>query len=90
MSEDNNKTVSENNVKTVNENNKIIIEHNNIDDNSNDSDNNDNNNKNNNDDDDYEIKQINNCFKMIDKTKSFEEKINLLKGTDLNDYWHIK
>ena len=28
-------------------------------------------------DDDYEIKEINDCFKMIDKTKSFEEQINL-------------
>ena len=25
--------------------------------------------------DDYEIKQINYCFKMIDETKSFEEQI---------------
>ena len=32
-----------------------------------------------NDSNDYEIKQINDCFKMIDETKSFEEQINLLR-----------
>ena len=36
-------------------------------------------NENENENDDYEIKQINNCFKMIDKAKSFEEQINLLR-----------
>ena len=41
-------------------------------------------------DGDYEIKQINNCFKMIDESKSFEEQINLLTEIDLNEYWHIK
>ena len=84
--EDDNKIVSEDNNKIVSEdNNKIVIEYNNIDDdNSNDSNNNGSNN------DDYEIKQINNCFKMIDETKSFEEQINLLKGMDLSEYWHIK
>ena len=71
VSQDNNKTVSENNNTTLSENNnKILIEHNNMGD--------DNNNNNNNDDDDddhdYEIKQINNCLKMIDKTKSFRSK----------------
>ena len=40
---------------------------------------NENENENENENDDYEIKQINNCFKMIDKTKSFEEQINLLR-----------
>ena len=35
-----------------------------------------------NDSNDYEIKQINDCFKMIDETKSFEEQINLLRKTD--------
>ena len=47
--------------------------------------------ENENDDDDYEIKQINDCFKMIDETKSFEEQINLLrKIDDLNEYWHMR
>ena len=41
-------------------------------------------------DGDYEIKQINNCFKMIDESKSFEEQTNLLTEIDLNEYWHIK
>ena len=41
-------------------------------------------------DGDYEIKQINNCFKMIDESKSFEEQITLLTEIDLNEYWHIK
>ena len=43
-----------------------------------------------NDSDDNEIKQINDCFKMIDETKSFEEQINLLRKIDyLNEYWHM-
>ena len=29
--------------------------------------------------DDYKIKQLNNYFKMIGETKSFEEQINLFK-----------
>ena len=33
-----------------------------------------------NDDDDYEIKQINNCFKMIDETKSFEDQTDIIKN----------
>ena len=76
VAEDNNKIVAEDNNKTASENNnKIIIEHDNIDDDNS----NDNNNNGSNNDDDYEIKQINNCLKMIDETKSFEEQINLLK-----------
>ena len=43
-----------------------------------------------NDDDDYDIKQINDSFKMINETKSFEEQINLLREIDyLNEYWHM-
>ena len=42
------------------------------------------------DSDDYEIKQINDCFKMIDETKSFKEHINLLRKIDyLHEYWHM-
>ena len=45
----------------------------------------------NDDDDGYEIKQINNCFKMVYKTKSFEEQINLLrKMHELHEYWHMR
>ena len=96
MSEDNNKTVSKDNNKVVSEDNKtvgeddnkIVIEYNNTD---NDDNNNDNDNKNDNEnDDDYRIKEINNIFKKIDETKSFEEQINLLKEMDLGEYWHIK
>ena len=60
--------------------------------NENDDDNNKNNeNKNKNeDDDDYEIKQINDYFKMIDESISFEDQINLLKiMDDINRYWHM-
>ena len=35
------------------------------------------------------IKQLNDSLdKMIDKSKSFEEQIKLLKTKNLNDYWH--
>ena len=37
----------------------------------------------------YKIKQINNRFKTIDETKSFEEQIEILKTKDfLDKYWH--
>ena len=37
----------------------------------------------------YKIKQLNNYFKAIDKTKSFEEQIEILKAKDfLDEYWH--
>ena len=37
----------------------------------------------------YKIKQINNWFKKIDKTKTFEEQIEILKTIDfLDEYWH--
>ena len=52
--------------------------------------NNDNESVNDNDDEEYyKIKQINNWFKKIDKTKSFEEQIEILKTIDfLDEYWH--
>ena len=69
------KTILEFNQTIVNEdNNKILSEYNNIND-----DDNDNDNENDDDDDNYEVKQINNCFKKIDEAKPFEEQINLLK-----------
>ena len=61
-------------------NNIIVIEYNNI--NNNDNNNNDNKNDNKNNDDDCRIKEINNIFKNINKTKSFEEQTNLLKEMD--------
>ena len=54
--------------------------------------NNNNNNSNNNNDNnenDYKIKQLNDYFKMIYESKSFEDQINLLKKINyLNEYWH--
>ena len=45
------------------------------------------------DDDDelyYKIKQLNNWFKAIDETKSFEEQIKIPKKRDfLDEYWHF-
>ena len=39
----------------------------------------------------YEIKQLNNWFKTIDKTKSLEEQIELLKSENvLYEYWTLK
>ena len=38
--------------------------------------------------DDYKIKQMNDYFKMIDKSKSFEGQIKLLKKHYLNEYWN--
>ena len=78
MNEDNNKIVNEDNNKIVNEdNNKIVNE-----------DNNDNDNEN--DDDDITVKEINNDFKKIDETKSFEEQIDILKKMPwLSDYWNM-
>ena len=41
-------------------------------------------------DDDYEIKQINDCFKVINETKLFKEQISLLRKKDcLNEYWYM-
>ena len=69
------------------DNNKIVNEDNN--DNDNDDD----------DDDDYDcdnydeitVKEINNNFKKIDETKSFEDQIDILKEIPwLNDYWYIE
>ena len=51
---------------------------------------NENENENENDDEQcYEIKQLNNQFKATDKTKSFKEKIEILKTKDiLDECWH--
>ena len=49
-------------------------------------------NENKNDDGQYYLKQINNNFKKIDETKSFEDQINILKKiSDSGDYcvWSI-
>ena len=86
------KAILNNNNNNNNNNNKNESKNENENENENDNDNdNDNENDNENDDDGYEIKQINNCFKMIDETKSFEDQIDILKKIPwLNDYWNIE
>ena len=74
----------------------ILTENNNNDNNDNNNDNNNKNNDNDNNDNDndnesesesesendYKIKQINNYFKMIDESKSFEDQMKLFKKAD--------
>ena len=53
--------------------------------------NNNNSNNNNNNENDYKIKQLNDYFKMIYESKSFEDQVNLLKKINyLNEYWHMR
>ena len=67
LNKDNNKIVDEGNDKIVNENNnKILTEDNNVNDD-------------NDDNDEITVKEINNNFKKIDETKSFEDQIDILK-----------
>ena len=93
MNEDNNKVVNEDNNKIVNEynnkivnkgNNKIVNEDNNVNDDDNDNDDSDDDD----DKDDITVKEINNNFKKVDETKSFEDQIGILKKIPwLNEYW---
>ena len=85
--------LNNNSNKIVNDdNNKIVNKDNNINDNDNDNEND------NESDDDYDsdnddentVKQINNNFKKIDETKTFEDQIDMLKKIPwLNDYWYM-
>ena len=69
------------------DNNKIVNEDNNVNDDDNDNDDNDNSDD---DDDDITVKGINNNFKKIDETKSFEGQIDILKKIPwLNEYWDM-
>ena len=78
MNKDNNKIVNQDNNKIVNEdNNKIVNEDNNVNDDDNDNDDSDD--DDNNDNDDITVKGINNNFKKIDETKSFEDQVDILK-----------
>ena len=90
--EDNNINDNEDNNVNDNEDNKILNENDNedndddydsdddYDDDYYDSDN----------DDEITIKTINNNFKKIDKTKSFEDQIDIFKKIPwLNDYWYM-
>ena len=69
------------------DNNKIVNEDNNVNDDDNDNDDNDNSDD---DDDDITVKGINNNFKKMDETKSFEGQIDILKKIPwLNEYWDM-
>ena len=47
-------------------------------------------NENENENEQYYLEQINNNFKKIDETKSFKDKIDILKEIpDLGDYWYM-
>ena len=83
LNEDNNKIVNEDSNKIVNDdNNKIMDKDNNINDNDNDNDDDNDDYHDNYDsdnDDENAVKEINNNFKKINETKSFEDQINILK-----------
>ena len=64
---------------------------NNSNNNSNNSNNNENKSESENEKKNYEIKQVNNYFEMIDETKLFEEQINIFKKIDcLNECWSME
>ena len=79
----NNKILNKDNNKIVNDdNNKIVNKDNNTNDNDNDYDSDN--------DDENTVKEINNNFKKINETKSFEDQIDILKKIPwLNDYWYM-
>ena len=85
-------TIFNNNNKSMNEDNNVSVNEND-NDNKNDSESDSESDSDNDDDDDdhdhdeqyYKIKQINNWFKTIDKTKSFEQQIEILKAKDFLD-----
>ena len=85
----NNNNESNNKKESKNEN---VNENENENENKNENENeNESENENENDDEQYEIKQINNSFKNIDETKSFEDQINIFKKLPwLNDYWYTE
>ena len=87
----NNKSMNEDNNVSVNENDNVSVNKND-NDNKNDSESDSDSDSDNDDDDDhdhdeqyYKIKQINNWSKTIDKTKSFEQQIEILKTKDFLD-----
>ena len=85
VKEDNNKIVKEDNNKTVKEDNNVNDNYDNDDDYEDDYDDYDSDN-----DDEITVKGINNNFKKIDETKSFEDQIDILKKiTWLNEYWDM-
>ena len=61
-----------------------------VDDDDDDDDDNDDNHDHDYDEQYYIIKQLNNYFKTVDKTKSLKQQIEILKKRDfLDEYWHI-
>ena len=96
LNEDNNKIVNEDSNKIVNDdNNKIMDKDNNINDNDNDNDDDNDDYHDNYDsdnDDENAVKEINNNFKKINETKSFEDQIDILKkchGQMITGIWII-
>ena len=98
----NNKSVNQNDNVSMNENDNVSMNDNDNDDNDNDNVNdndnaddnaNDNDSDNDNDNDnvdDYEIMKINNYFKTIDETKSFEDQTEELKKEEfLSECWNM-
>ena len=81
---DNNNNNNNNNKNNNSNGNNNEIESENVNENENE-------NENKSDDEQYyEIKQINNNFKKIDETKSFEDQIDILKKIPwLNEYWDM-
>ena len=80
MNEDDNVSLNESDNVSVNENDN---------DNKNESESESDNESENGDEQYYIIKQLNNWFKTIDETKSFEQRIEILKKRDfLDEYWH--
>ena len=77
------KAIFNNNKIVKEDNNKIVKDDNNVNDIDDD-------NYDNNDDDEITVKEINNNFKKIDGTKSFEDQIDILKKIPwLNEYWDM-
>ena len=89
----NNKNKNENNNVNVKEYDNVSVNENdndNISDNANDNDNVDDNDSDNDNVDDYEIMKINNYFKTIDETKSFQDQTEELKKEEyLDECWYM-
>ena len=89
MNDNDNENENKSESESDNENDNDNVNESESESESEDNNNNDNENENE-DNDDYEIKKINNYFKMTDKSISFEDQINLLKTMDdINRYWHM-
>ena len=84
----NNKSMNEDDNVSVNESDNVSVNEND-NDNKNESESENDNESENGDEQYYKIKQLNNWFKTIDETKSFEQQVEILKKRDiLDEYWH--